>query len=601
MSEKKWFIYVGDHHEGPFTVDEIWAGIDASKFAKTGFVWADGMKDWVALATLPEFERSAPPPPAIPQIPTLPVAPEAPATSNWQVESPTGTTEVSVESNTATNTRTNTSAIVVEEASPATAPIASAEPVLESRAPMPETAEPIREPTLTGTTNRPGPGEVGGPIHAGAPEPQTNTGITRTSIIEVNSLETQSQPAILRPAVLGAASATRPSTQGPGEKAPIITARMKPFLYAVVVVFFLLGLQKTGITRPLEDKIAAMLSTLPELSDVSPEDYQELKKAAKAPISAGPQVAVALSKADPLSPIFYVATNLPDGARFEIYVEGVPHRLLNTLSYSGKLDVVSQKRLAKSTPLRYPDGKPIPRGEYIVYVMEAPVGQPDLVYKELLPLAPIARNLPDRLPQNRRLVFSKKIFFGAKDATYEQRLKEFHDSLVARAKNEAMEMAQASATLDSQALMSTATYERLKKQPIGPKQKQTWNAAVQNWRAIETQLVQKYAGKTPEQIKDEFFHSNLVSEFLAVEKILSDLHSVHEKLFTTSTTAASLEGEVSDLQKQYDTRKAAWKAAVDRALASPSNPETGLPVAVTIEGEASKTPAPANGGGNGHG
>lgn len=549
MSEKKWFIYVQDHHEGPFTVDEIWNGIDGGRFAKTGFVWADGMKDWVALATLPDFERSAPPPPAM----------ETPPVSNWQVESPTGTTEVNVESN-----GTPIAAAAVVEVAP------KPEPILESRSP-----EPIREPSMNVS-------------------PRDVPDRTKTSIIEIADLEKSTEPNILRPAVLGSASATRPSTQGPGEKAPIITPRMKPFLYAVGVVFVILGLQKTGILRPIEDRILGMMSTLPELNDVNSEDYEELKKAAKAPISSGPQVAIALSKADPLSPIFYVVTNLPDGARFEIYVEGVPHRLLNTLSYSGKLDVTTGKRLAKSLPLRYPDGKPIPRGEYMVYVMEAPIGQPDLVYKELLPLAPVQRNLPNQLPQDRRLVFSKKIFFGAKDSTYEARLKEFHDGLITRAKNEAADLSMASVTLESQALVLVSTYDRLKKQPIGPKQKQVWNAMNSTWTPVEGQLVQKYSGMSPEQIKEGFFHHNLVSEFLAVERILSELHSVQEKLFTTPSTAGSLDARVAELQAQFESRRTTLKKAIDSAVATPANPETGLPLAVTIEGSA-----PGKGNGNG--
>ena len=116
MSEKKWFIYVVDHHEGPFTVDEIWSGIDSGKYPQSGFVWADGMKDWVGLSTLPEFERSAPPIAAEPPI-------ESPAGS--PAESPTGTTEVSVESN-------------GQSVQAAATTVATA-------------AEPVREPTLTGS------------------------------------------------------------------------------------------------------------------------------------------------------------------------------------------------------------------------------------------------------------------------------------------------------------------------------------------------------------------------------------------------------------------------------------------------------------------
>ncbi len=522
MSEKKWFIYVQDHHEGPFTVDEIQSGISEGRFEKTGFVWADGMKDWLPMGQLPDFA-----PPA--------AAPVQPMIEEIAVASPV------------TEEPSFSATVTPVEAETDTSP---AEPVVE---------RPVR-----------GSDRIAG---------------TNTTIVEVGELrgETDSQPHIIRPAVLGAGAATRPSTQAPGEKTPFFTPRMKPIFLAFAILGVLFGVQKAGLLKRFEDRVSAIFSTLPPLPDVAPEDYEALKKVAKSSPSDGPQVSLALSKADALSPIFYVATNLPDGARFEIYIEGVSHRILNTLAYSGKLDVTTQKRLAKSQPLRYADGKPIPRGEYVVYVMEAPVGQPDLVYKELVQLAPIARNLPYHLPQERRLVYSKQIFFGSKDATYEQRLKEFHDTLVAKAKSETMELGQALSTLESQAEVSMAAYDRLKRQPIGPKQKQAWNDINRTWRPIQAQIVQRYAGQSIEKVKEEYFHANLVSEFIVIEKIVSDLHSAQEKLFTTSANVSLLEAEVTDLRTQFETRKTAFKSAIETALANPSDATTGLPVKVSIE------------------
>jgi hypothetical protein len=537
MSEKKWFIYVGDHHEGPFSVEEIWAGIESARFQKAAFVWADGMKDWVALSTVPDFDKPVvPEPPAMAPPTSSPAAPVAVESSEPQLSSNWN--------------------VATENAAPS--------PVLEDRAPTPVLEE--REPTMTG--------------------------VTATTVVEVGEIEDRSHSGVIRPTALGGASTTRPSTAPAEKHEPFISAKMKPFLFATLIIAALAGMQKLGFLKGVESKIASMLSSLPELPDVAPEEYNDLKKVVKAPLSNGPLVSVALSKADPLSPIFYVATNLPEGAKFEIYVEGISHRILNTLSFSGKLDVATAKNIGRSQALRYPDGKPIPRGEYYIYVMEAPVGQPDIVYKELLQLAPVARNLPGHLPQERRLVFSKKIFFGAKDTTYEQRLKEFHDKLVTQAQAEVLELAQTVATLESQALVSFSTYDRLKKQPIGPRQKQVWNATNRTWRPVEAQVVQKYAGLSADQIRDNYFHWNLVQEFLAVEKILSDAHSAQEKLFTTSATASSLETEVNWLRSQFETRKGLWKAAIEKSKANPADPETGLPVKVTIETPAvSENPA----------
>jgi hypothetical protein len=534
MSEKKWFIYVQDHHEGPFTVSEISDGIASGRFSKEAYVWADGMKDWLSMDQVPDFSAAQSAAPASPATPPLPAEPVADASAS------------------------------------------KVEPTLETRAPgTPEVTEeePRYSPTPTPTSQE-----------------FTRTG--QTTIIEVSDLQQNTRGSgMVRPASLGVSSALKPSLPGSGDTGNIL-AKLKPLIFAVLIVFALVGLQRLGVLRGIEDKISSLVSAIPELTDVNPEDYEALKKAAKASSAGGPQVAVALSKADPLSPIFYVATNLPEGARFELYIEGVSQTLLNTLQFSGKLDVTTTKHLGKSLPLRYPDGKPIPRGEYVVYAMEAPTGQPDLVYKELLQLAPIARKLPSHLPQERRLVFSKKIFFGSKDATYQQRLKEFHDGLAAKAKAEVAELSQAAATLESQALVSTSTYDRLKRQRIGVPQKQGWNEMNRTWRPVQAQIVQKYAGLTPEQAKENYFHGNLVLEFLAIEKLLTDLHSAQERLFTTSATAASLDGEVEDLRRQFEDRKARWKMALERAGTNPTDATTGLPVHIAIEGAAAPAPAP---------
>jgi hypothetical protein len=54
--QKIWFIYLTDHHEGPFTVAEV------AQKAKQGLVngqslaWKDGMAEWVAAETIPELK-----------------------------------------------------------------------------------------------------------------------------------------------------------------------------------------------------------------------------------------------------------------------------------------------------------------------------------------------------------------------------------------------------------------------------------------------------------------------------------------------------------------------------------------------------------------
>lgn len=72
---KKWFIYVGDHHEGPFSADEVFqkikSGVVNTPISET-HVWCEGMADWQLMEQVPELK------PLIAQL----AKPKAPAPAN---------------------------------------------------------------------------------------------------------------------------------------------------------------------------------------------------------------------------------------------------------------------------------------------------------------------------------------------------------------------------------------------------------------------------------------------------------------------------------------------------------------------------------------
>ena len=73
-NEKKWFIYIGDHHEGPFSVEEVSEKKKSYEVNNESYVWCEGMNDWVMLSEvkeltlepkiLPTLKISSPPQPA---------------------------------------------------------------------------------------------------------------------------------------------------------------------------------------------------------------------------------------------------------------------------------------------------------------------------------------------------------------------------------------------------------------------------------------------------------------------------------------------------------------------------------------------------------
>lgn len=59
MSDQKiWFIYLTDHHEGPFTAQEIAEKAAAGLVSGQSLAWKDGMAEWVPAETIPELQAA---------------------------------------------------------------------------------------------------------------------------------------------------------------------------------------------------------------------------------------------------------------------------------------------------------------------------------------------------------------------------------------------------------------------------------------------------------------------------------------------------------------------------------------------------------------
>src|SRR4051812_29705440 len=55
FTEKKWFVYVGDHHEGPFSLEEVQGKMVQGDVSTESFVWAEGMTDWKPMTEMSDF------------------------------------------------------------------------------------------------------------------------------------------------------------------------------------------------------------------------------------------------------------------------------------------------------------------------------------------------------------------------------------------------------------------------------------------------------------------------------------------------------------------------------------------------------------------
>ena len=53
--QKIWFIYLTDHHEGPFTPAEVAEKIGQGMLTAQSLGWKDGMPEWLPIESIPEL------------------------------------------------------------------------------------------------------------------------------------------------------------------------------------------------------------------------------------------------------------------------------------------------------------------------------------------------------------------------------------------------------------------------------------------------------------------------------------------------------------------------------------------------------------------
>jgi hypothetical protein len=268
LETKKWFVYIGDHHEGPFSVPEIQDKIISGGVQSNAYVWCEGMSDWQSMTDVPDFQNApAPAPVAQPSLPSASVDLE-PAAASLPVE-------VEVTTN----------------------PSFHNLPVRPSNeggglTPSQEPSSVFASPTAIAE----GFGEIPDrPARGGG-----NVGGSSTRRLVVYFL-------LAGVTCLGAWLYSRGAFEGLSS----ITAATEK-LRSTLMTY--------GEKVPF---LARWISPLPHLEDVAEPELADLKAAVKEGTREAPRVALALSKENLRTPVFYIGSSLPDGARFEVTVRGL--------------------------------------------------------------------------------------------------------------------------------------------------------------------------------------------------------------------------------------------------------------------------------------
>jgi hypothetical protein len=167
--------------------------------------------------------------------------------------------------------------------------------------------------------------------------------------------------------------------------------------------------------------------SLPETPGVRNDDRAELQNTITTSLGDGLRTAVALSQTGTQPPTFFVASNLPDGAVFDVYVHGNPDSLVGAERFDSVLRVKLAEGVGRTDILRTTDGSGLPAGRFNIVAAEADPGtQPEAVRTALSDIPGKGVKLPSWIPGEHKAVVLRDyiILQGKTQAQYEMELKE---------------------------------------------------------------------------------------------------------------------------------------------------------------------------------
>jgi hypothetical protein len=527
MEEKEWFLYVVDHHEGPFSIAEIKKLLKKGDAKTTSYVWKDGYADWAMLSDVTEFgpgtAKSDGHGPAVFAVngkstgartgPDL--GGVSSSASVWCLLSNkifTGPHSMKNLVRKINDSDVSVNDSVWKEGWTSFIPISN----------IPEFMQGVKPDVLDGgkTKTKTVKLEVGSTAEAiglgGSPATRAYAWYKSTKFFVVMCV------------VLALAfyqSLAKGNLDDWLEKANIkqkVKAMNLPPL-PLDKIGDLVGSIKDTVL-PLAAKIAPSLPepvrgwlspvSLPE--GISANDADTLLSIAMTDLTAGMKAASALPTGENFNPAFVIASNLPDGTNLVASLHGREGTLLNAFSYDKTMFVEINKHVATTQKFTFEGGKPLPKGEYLLSISAGEKQKP--------------------------FVTDSYFLGGKKDATYETRLKEFKDRSKDKLAAETGELKQAALTLESMANESATKFFSLAATPSTPQRKNLWSQYSTKYMKMSGQIKALGAKVTPEARKD-FLLPHLYQK-------LAQTYELTERLHQSETVFIAQGGTMDEVKKQ---------------------------------------------------
>lgn len=475
VDDKQWFLYVVDHHEGPFTIDEVRQRIKEGQAKPSSYVWKEGMADWVMMNEVAEFGDSGP-------------GKDSRGPFSFAVN----------------------------------------EPKLEERQ-IPE--EPARVEVKASKK-----GTAGNLGYSGVSSRRSRwytstkfwlfallvTGAVVYQLTALSKLDSVYEKMGIKDKVVALHL----------EPIHVEKAEVESFLQtAKTTVMPLIEVILPKVKGYLPAPLVALLSPIQLPEEVPQNDREALSSVMKSDLSNGARFATALAVGEELNPTFFIASNLPNGANLTVLLQGRKGTLINALGYEKKVFVEVQNHIARTSRFMWEGTKPLPKGEYLLIIYEADAQNP-IVTQSLQGLQ--KRTPPSYIPKE-KVAFSTDTYFlgGKKDEDYLARVQEFNQRIQSRMGQELAELRQISVTLESMANESAVKFFNLAKPPIDKKKKAQWQKYHGTYSTLSEQVKTALSKLTPELLRQEYALPELYNKLKDVFVLTESLHQAEDVYMLT--------------------------------------------------------------------
>jgi hypothetical protein len=579
MGEKQWFLYVVDHHEGPFSLDEIKKLIKKEEARPTSYVWREGLDDWMMVSDVEEFgwgggDGRGEPAIIMGSKKSSPVAEQEsqdfsapePMVSAADMSGIKDSDAVFCLNSKKVYTGPHSIKTLIRRLNDQEISIKDSIWVegwshfvpIER---IPEITKAVKASVLNpklnvGKEKKKGAGLLG-LSSGGVSIPRYRFWKGRIFITFLLILPVASYQLVAKGMIPGVSVSLPPIPVDGAIDATIGLISAAPKALAPVV-----DVMSDYIPEPLQQ----YFSSIPEIEGVDAEKLKEMRRISRKSLGDGVEVATALAVGDEINPIFHVAANLPDGTTLTLELIGKEGTLINALNYRKKSYVDIQNKYGKSLKFASEGTKPVPRGQYTLVIYESDKQTPDVmaVLSKLTPKK-LASSL---IPPGKVIAVIEPFFLGGKnDEIYKSRLQEFNSKLMERKKVELAELTQFISLMESNLVESENKLKAVVsiKQPA--QKSALWGQHYQRIQTMNDQLGAVLNKREDELEKEKVLSSqyvNLSTLFIEYKDIIT---AANEVAAAQAPQAVSIQGIVekskgiaqkfaaakNDLEKVYNT------------------------------------------------